>query len=45
VNKEWAQEIVLSGIIVQNQSTCRKKEVRVQKDDVSTNEEEDESAS
>jgi hypothetical protein len=36
VNKERAQEILLSGIIVQNQSTGRKKEVKVQRDDDST---------
>jgi hypothetical protein len=39
VNKEQAQEIVFLGIIVQDQSTRRKKEVRVQKDDESTDEE------
>jgi len=36
VNKERAQEILLSGIIVQNQSMGRKKEVKVQRDDDST---------
>jgi hypothetical protein len=43
VNKEQAQEIVLSGIVVQdhNESTGKKEEVRVQRDDESTDEEED----
>jgi hypothetical protein len=41
VNKEQVQEIVLSGIVVQDQSIGRKKEVKVQRDDESTNEEED----
>jgi hypothetical protein len=45
VNKERAQEILLSRIIVQNRFTCGKKEVIVQKDDESTYEEEDYSAS
>jgi hypothetical protein len=46
VNKEQAQEIVLSGIVVQdhNESTGKKEEVRVQRDDESTDEEEDYSA-
>jgi hypothetical protein len=44
VNKERAQEIVLSGIIVQNKSTEKKKKVIVQKYDESTDEEEDYSA-
>jgi len=45
VNKEQVQEIVLSGIVVRDQSTVKKEEVRVQKNDKSTNEEEDYSAS
>jgi hypothetical protein len=45
VNKEQAQEIVLSGIVVQDQSTGKREEVIVQKDDESTDEEEDYSAS
>jgi hypothetical protein len=45
VNKEHVQEIVLSGIVVKDQSIGRKKEVRVQRDDESTDEEEDYSTS
>jgi hypothetical protein len=45
VNKEHVQEIVLSGIVVQDESTDRKKEVRVQKDVEPTNEDDDDSAS
>jgi hypothetical protein len=45
VNKEQVQEIVLSGIVVQDESTDRKKEVRVQKDVEPTNEDDDDSAS
>jgi hypothetical protein len=41
VNKEWVQDILLSGIIVKNQSMGRKKEVTVKKYDVFINEEED----
>jgi hypothetical protein len=36
VNREQVQEIVLSGIIVKDESTDTKKEVRVQRDDEST---------
>jgi hypothetical protein len=43
VNKEKVQEIVLSGIVVKNESTDRKKEVRAQKYNESTNEDDDES--
>jgi hypothetical protein len=45
VNKEHAQEIVLSGIVVQDQSKERKEEVRVQKDDQSIDKREYYSAS
>jgi hypothetical protein len=45
VNKEHDQEIVLSGIVVQDQSTERNKYVIVQRDDESTDEEEYYSAS
>jgi hypothetical protein len=45
VNKEKVQEIVLSRIVVQDQSMGRKEEVKVQRDDESTDEEEDYSAS
>jgi hypothetical protein len=41
VNKEQVQEIVLSGIVVKDESTDKKKEVRAQRDDESTNEDED----
>jgi hypothetical protein len=43
VSKEYAQEIVLSRIGVQNhnESTIKKEEVRVHRDDESTDEEED----
>jgi hypothetical protein len=42
VNKEQVQEIVLSGTIVKDESTDRKKEVRAQRDNESTNEDDDE---
>ena len=42
VNKEHAQKIVLSGIVVKYESTDIKKEVRAQRDDESTNEDDDE---
>jgi hypothetical protein len=42
VNKEQVQEIVLLGIVVKDESTYRKKEVRAQRDDESTNEDDDE---
>ncbi|MCZ2221977.1 hypothetical protein NUW87_11510, partial [Corynebacterium pilbarense] len=42
VNKEQVQEIVLSDIVVKDESTDRKKEVRAQRDDESTNEDDDE---
>jgi hypothetical protein len=42
INKEQVQEIVLSGIVVKDESTDRKKEVRAQRDDESTNEDDDE---
>jgi hypothetical protein len=45
LNKEHVQEIVLSGIVVQDQSTCRKEETKVQRDDEFTNVEEYYSAS
>jgi hypothetical protein len=45
VNKEHVQEIVLSKIIEQDQSTGRKGEVKVQRNDDSTDEEQDVSAS
>ena len=38
VNKERVQEIVLSGIVVKDESTNRKKEVIAQRDNESTNE-------
>jgi hypothetical protein len=41
VIKEQVQEIELLGIVVQDQSIGRKEEVRVQKDDETTDEEED----
>jgi hypothetical protein len=43
VNKEWVQEIVLSSIVVKDESIERKKEVRAQRDNESTNEYDDES--
>jgi hypothetical protein len=43
VNKEHVQEIVLSGVVVKDESTDRKKEVRAQRDNESTNEDDDES--
>jgi hypothetical protein len=42
VNKEQVQEIVLSGIVVKDESIDRKKEVRAQRDDEYTNEDDDE---
>jgi hypothetical protein len=42
VNKEQVQEIVLSDIVVKDESTDRKKEVRAQRDNESTNEDDDE---
>jgi hypothetical protein len=42
VNKEQVQEIVLSDIIVKDEYIDRKKEVRAQRDDESTNEDDDE---
>jgi hypothetical protein len=42
VNKEQVQEIVLSGIVVKDESMNRKKEVRALRDDESTNEDDDE---
>jgi hypothetical protein len=42
VNKEQVQDIVLSRIVVKDESTDRKKEVRDQRDDESTNENDDE---
>jgi hypothetical protein len=42
VNKELVQEIVLSGIVVKDESTDKKKEVRAQRDNESTNEDGDE---
>jgi hypothetical protein len=40
VNKEQVQDIVLSGIVVQDQSTGKKKEVKVHRNDESIDEEE-----
>jgi hypothetical protein len=45
VNKEQAQEIVLSRIVVSYQSTGRKEEVKVQRNDDFTHEEDDYSTS
>jgi len=42
VNKEQVQEIVPSDIVVKDESTDRKKEVRAQRDNKSTNEDDDE---
>jgi hypothetical protein len=42
VNKEHVQDIVLSGIVVKDESIDRKKKVRSQRDDESTNEDDDE---
>ena len=42
VNKEQVQEIVPSDIVVKDESTDRKKEVRDQRDNKSTNEDDDE---
>jgi hypothetical protein len=43
VNKEQVQDIVLSGIVVKDESTDRNKEVRAQRDNESTHEYDDES--
>jgi hypothetical protein len=43
VNKEHVEEIVLSGIVVKDESIDRKKEVRAQRGNESTNEDDDES--
>jgi hypothetical protein len=43
VNKEQIQEIVRSCIVVKDESTDRKKEVKAWRDDESTNEDDDES--
>jgi septal ring factor EnvC (AmiA/AmiB activator) len=43
VNKKQVQEIVLSGIVVKDESTDRNKEVRAQRDNESTHEDDDES--
>ena len=43
VNKEQVQEIVVSDIVVKDESTDRKKEVRAKRDNESTNEDDDES--
>jgi hypothetical protein len=42
VNKEQVQEILPSDIVVKDESTNRKKEVRAQRDNKSTNEDDDE---
>jgi hypothetical protein len=42
VNKEQVQEIVISRIVVKYESINKKKEVRYQRDDESTNEDDDE---
>ena len=42
VNKEQVQEIILSNIVVKDESTDRKKEVKAWRDDESTNEDDDE---
>ena len=42
VNKEQVQEIVPSDIVVKDESTDRKKEVRAQRDNKYTNEDDDE---
>jgi hypothetical protein len=42
VNKEQVQDIVLSGIVVKDESIDRNKEVRAQRDNKSTNEDDDE---
>jgi hypothetical protein len=43
INKEKVQEIVLSGIVVKDESTNKKKEVEAQRDNEYTNEDDDES--
>jgi HJR/Mrr/RecB family endonuclease len=45
LNKDQVQEIVISGIIEQDQSTGRKGEVKVHRNNDSTDEEEDDFAS
>jgi hypothetical protein len=42
VNKEQVQEIVLSDIVVKDESTDRRKEVRAERDNEFTNEDDDE---
>jgi hypothetical protein len=42
VNKEHVQEIILLGIVVKYESTDKKKEVIAQRDNESTNEDDDE---
>jgi hypothetical protein len=42
VNKEHVQEIVLSDVVVKDESTDREKEVIAQRDNKSTNEDDDE---
>jgi hypothetical protein len=42
VNKEQVQEIVISCIVVKDESIDRKKEVKAQRDDESTNQDDDE---
>jgi hypothetical protein len=41
VNKEQVQEIVLSGIVVKDESTDKNKEVRAHRDNESTNEDDE----
>ena len=41
VNKKQVQEIVLSDIVVKDESTARKKEVRAQRDNEYTHEDDD----
>ena len=43
MNKGQVQEIVLSGIVVKDESIDRKEEVRAQRDNESTHEDDDES--
>jgi hypothetical protein len=42
VNKEMVQEIVLTGIVVKDESIDKNKEFRARRDDESTNEDDDE---
>jgi hypothetical protein len=42
VNKEQVQEILLSDVVVKDESIDRKKEVRARRDNKSTNEDDDE---